>query len=69
MSLKPCLEIAVHHEDMLKGTFQQAEFAADVSRVHAGTATAEDQNAALFFQRTFNRHYRQRRRALQAGQK
>lgn len=29
MSLKPWREIAVPHEDVLKGTFQQAEFAAD----------------------------------------
>ena len=53
MTLKPWREIAVPHEDVLKGTFQQAEFAADLSRVHAGTATAEYQDAALFFQRTF----------------
>lgn len=53
MSLKPWREIAVPHEDVLKGTFAQAEFAADISRVHAGTATAEYQNPALFFQRTF----------------
>jgi uncharacterized protein len=53
MSLKPWREVAVPHEDVLKGTFQQAEFAADLSRVHEGTATAEYQNAALFFQRTF----------------
>jgi uncharacterized protein len=53
MSLKPWREIAVPHEDVLKGTFQQAEFAADLSRVHAGTATPEYQNPALFFQRTF----------------
>ncbi|AAU90952.1 conserved hypothetical protein [Methylococcus capsulatus str. Bath] len=53
MSLKPWREIAIPHEDVLKGTFQQAEFAADLSRVHAGTATAEYQNPALFFQRTF----------------
>ena len=53
MSLKPWREVAVPHEDVLKGTFQQAEFAADLSRVHAGTATSEYQNAALFFQRTF----------------
>jgi len=51
--LKPWREIAVPHEDVLKGTFQQAEFAADLSRVHAGTATAEYQNPTLFFQRTF----------------
>jgi predicted AAA+ superfamily ATPase len=53
MSLKPWREIAVPHEDVLKGTFKQAEFAADLSRVHAGTATAEYQNPRLFFQRTF----------------
>jgi len=53
MTLKPWREIAVPHEDVLKGTFQQAEFAADLSRVHEGTATAEYQNPALFFQRTF----------------
>ena len=53
MSLKPWREIAIPHEDVLKGTFQQAEFAADISRVHEGTATAEYQNPALFFQRTF----------------
>lgn len=53
MLLKPWREIAVPHEDVLKGTFAQAEFAADISRVHAGTATPEYQNPALFFQRTF----------------
>jgi predicted AAA+ superfamily ATPase len=53
MNLKPWREIAVPHEDVLKGTFQQAEFAADLSRVHEGTATPEYQNPTLFFQRTF----------------
>lgn len=53
MSLKPWREIAVPHEDVLKGTFQQAEFAADLSRVHDGKATPEYQNPTLFFQRTF----------------
>ncbi|MCP5421179.1 MAG: ATP-binding protein [Gammaproteobacteria bacterium] len=52
-TLKPWREIAVPHEDVLKGTFQQAEFAADISRVHAGTATREYQDPALFFERTF----------------
>ena len=41
MTLKPWREIAVPHEDVLKGTFQQAEFAADLSRVHGGTTTPE----------------------------
>ena len=53
MSLKPWREIAIPHEDVLKGTFQQAEFAADISRVHQGTASDEYQDPALFFQRTF----------------
>lgn len=53
MNLKPWREIAVPHEDVLKGTFQQAEFAADISRVHAGSATSEYQDPVLFFQRTY----------------
>lgn len=53
MSLKPWREVAIPHEDVLHGKFQQAEFAADISRVHEGTATAEYQDPALFFQRTF----------------
>lgn len=53
MGLKPWREIAIPHDDVLKGTFQQAEFAADISRVHQGTATPEYQDASLFFQRTF----------------
>lgn len=53
MSLKPWREVAIPHEDVLKGTFQQAEFAADISRVHDGTATAEYQDPSLFFKRTF----------------
>lgn len=53
MSLKPWREIAVPHEDVLKGTFQQAEFAADISRVHDGSATSEYQDPVLFFQRTY----------------
>ena len=51
--LKPWREIAVPHDDVRKGTFQQAEFAADLSRVHARTATDEYQDPVLFFQRTF----------------
>lgn len=53
MSIKPWREIAVPHEDVLRGTFQQAEFAADISKVHQGIATEEYQDATLFFQRTF----------------
>ena len=53
MTLKPWREIAEPHSDVREGRFQQAEFAADISRVHAGTANAEYQDPALFFQRTF----------------
>jgi predicted AAA+ superfamily ATPase len=53
MNLKPWREIAEPHADVREGTFQQAEFAAGPSRVHTGTANAEYQNPARFFQRTF----------------
>jgi len=53
MNLKPWREIAEPHSDVREGKFQQAEFAADLSRVHAGTANEEYQSPALFFQRTF----------------
>ena len=51
--MKPWREIAVPHEDVLKGTFQQSEFAADLSKVHEGAASEEYQNPTLFFERTF----------------
>lgn len=53
MSLKPWREIAIPHEDVHKGTYLQAEFAADITRVHDGSATAEYQDPVLFFQRTY----------------
>ena len=53
MNLKPWREIAEPHSDVREGKFLQAEFAADLSRVHAGSANEEYQNPALFFQRTF----------------
>jgi predicted AAA+ superfamily ATPase len=51
--MKPWREIAVPHPDVLEGTFQQAEFAADITAVRTGKATKEYQDAAAFFQRTF----------------
>lgn len=51
--MKSWREIAVPHPDVLEGTFQQSEFAADISAVRAGNATREYQDAAAFFQRTF----------------
>ncbi|MBF6022965.1 ATP-binding protein [Lysobacter niastensis] len=53
MNMKPWREIAEPHSDVREGKFQQAEFAADLSRVHAGTANEEYQSPTLFFQRTF----------------
>ena len=41
------------HRDVLEGTFQQSEFAADITAVHTGKATREYQDAAAFFERTF----------------
>jgi len=52
-SPRPWRAIAIPHEDVLKGTFQQAEFAADLSRVHAGTASPEYRDPVLFFKRTY----------------
>src|ERR1700730_1273200 len=51
--MKPWREIAVPHPDVLEGTFQQSEFAADITAVRSGKATREYQDAAAFFQRTF----------------
>ncbi|WP_347909851.1 DUF499 domain-containing protein [Pseudomonas grandcourensis] len=53
MNLKPWRVIAEPHEDVRSGTFIQAEFAADITRVHTGSATSEYQNPTLFFERTF----------------
>jgi predicted AAA+ superfamily ATPase len=51
--MKPWREIAVPHPDVLEGTFQQAEFAADLTAVRTGKATREYGDAVAFFQRTF----------------
>ena len=51
--MKPWREIAVPHRDVLEGTFQQSEFAADITAVHSGKATKEYQEATAFFERTF----------------
>src|SRR5207302_7260944 len=51
--MKPWREITVPHRDVLEGTFQQSEFAADITAVHTGKATSEYQDAVAFFDRTF----------------
>ncbi len=53
MSLKPWREIIVPHPDVLNGTFQQSEFAADLTAVHTGKATPEYGDAKAFYERTF----------------
>jgi len=53
MQIKPWTEIATPHEDVLRGTFKQAEFAADLSRVKEGVAGPEYQDPAKFFERTY----------------
>jgi uncharacterized protein len=53
MSLKPWREIIVPHPDVLNGTFQQSEFAADLTAVRTGKATSEYGDAKAFFERTF----------------
>ena len=51
--MKPWREVAVPHQDVLGGTFQQSEFAADITAVSTGKASREYQNAVAFFDRTF----------------
>lgn len=53
MSLKPWREIIVPHPDVLNGTFQQSEFAADLTAVQTGRATPEYGDAKDFYERTF----------------
>lgn len=53
MTAKPWRDIAIPHKDVLEGSFQQAEFAADISQVHDGKATPEYQDPIRFFERTF----------------
>jgi hypothetical protein len=53
MQQKPWTEIATPHADVLKGTFQDAEFAADLSRVQQGKAGPEYGDPVRFFERTY----------------
>jgi predicted AAA+ superfamily ATPase len=53
MSLRPWREIIVPHPDVLNGTFQQSEFAADLTAVRTGKATPEYGDPRAFFERTF----------------
>lgn len=51
--MTPWRDIAVPHRDILAGTFQEAEFAADLTKVVRGVAIPEYQDAQQFFARTY----------------
>lgn len=51
--LLPWREVVEPHQDVATGEFQQAEFAADLAKVHNGSAPSEYRNAREFFARTY----------------
>ena len=51
--LKPWREVIMPHEDVARGTYQQAEFAADLWQVYKGEGTTEYRDPREFFGRTF----------------
>ena len=51
--LKPWRKIIEPHKDVASGDFIQAEFAADLSKVHVGTAASEYSDPREFYSRTY----------------
>ena len=51
--LLPWREVVEPHQDVATGEFLQAEFAADLGKVHAGSAPSEYGNPREFFDRTY----------------
>lgn len=51
--LLPWREVVEPHEDVATGDFLQAEFAADLAKVHNGSAPSEYKNPHDFFARTY----------------
>nr|WP_262499199.1 DUF499 domain-containing protein [Pseudomonas proteolytica] len=51
--LLPWRDIVEPHQDVATGEFQQAEFAADLAKVHSGSAPAEYRDPRQFFSRTY----------------
>jgi predicted AAA+ superfamily ATPase len=49
----PWREVVEPHQDVATGEFQQAEFAADLAKVHNGSAPSEYRNPREFFARTY----------------
>jgi predicted AAA+ superfamily ATPase len=51
--LLPWREVVEPHQDVATGEFQQAEFAADLAKVHNGSAPSEYRDPKDFFARTY----------------
>jgi len=51
--LLPWRDVVEPHPDVAEGNFQQAEFAADLAKVHTGSAPPEYKNPTEFFARTY----------------
>jgi len=51
--LLPWRDVVEPHQDVATGEFQQAEFAADLAKVHNGSAPSEYKNPTEFFARTY----------------
>ncbi|WP_375567494.1 DUF499 domain-containing protein [Oceaniradius stylonematis] len=51
--LLPWREVVEPHQDVATGEFQQAEFAADLGKVHEGSAPSEYRNPREFYSRTY----------------
>jgi predicted AAA+ superfamily ATPase len=51
--LLPWREVVEPHQDVATGEFQQAEFAADLAKVHSASAPAEYRDPRQFYSRTY----------------
>ena len=51
--LKPWREVIIPHQDVVNGTYQQAEFAADLDQVLRGNARSEYSDPIEFYSRTY----------------
>jgi uncharacterized protein len=51
--LLPWREVVEPHQDVATGEFQQAEFAADLAKVHSGSAPVEYRDPKQFYSRTY----------------
>lgn len=51
--LLPWRDVVEPHQDVATGEFLQAEFAADLGKVHQGSAPSEYKNSKEFFSRTY----------------